>query len=207
MSMKKIYLHGYLNKYGRVYNLDVATPAEAVHAIGVQIKGFRADIRRGEFRVMRGKKNLKNAIDETELTASFGTSDELHIVPVAVGSKNNGVLKVILGVALIGVGWGVSAGALSTGGVVGANAALFGIKAGTYIAMGAGMLTTGIGSLLSPTASLSGATNQDEKQSYLFSGTQNLTSEGNIIPCAYGKKVWCGSLVLSAGMDVQEVDS
>lgn len=199
MSLKKIVLHGYLKEFGVSFDLDVSTPAEAVRALRVQIKGFEAAIRKGEFRVIRGKNKLKNAIEERELLATFGRAEKLHIVPVAIGSKNNGLLKVILGVALIGVSFAVGAGAL------GAQGALFGIKAGTFLTLGAGMLLNGIGQMLSPTPETESNESPASRPSYMFGGAQNLTQEGNIIPVAYGKKVWCGSLVVSAGMDVQEV--
>lgn len=196
--LRKIVLHGSLEEYGKEFNLDISTPAEAVRALCCQIKGLKGAIRKGEFRVIRGKRDenneLKNAIDENDLPMTMGKFDELHIVPVAVGSKNNGVLKVILGVVLIGVGFavaGTSAGAL------------FGIKAETFKMLGAGMLFNGIGQMLSPTVDSNESA--ADKPSFSFNSGANLTTEGNIVPVAYGKKVWCSSVVLSEGMDVQEV--
>jgi predicted phage tail protein len=198
--LRKIVLHGSLEEYGKEFNLDISTPAEAVRALCCQIKGLKDAIRKGEFRVIRGERDenneLKNAIDENDLPMTMGKFDELHIVPVAVGSKNNGVLKVILGVVLIGVGFavaGTSAGAL------------FGIKAATFKMLGAGMLFNGIGQMLSPTVTTDSNESAADKPSFSFNSGANLTTEGNIVPVAYGKKVWCSSVVLSEGMDVQEV--
>lgn len=191
--LRKIKLYGYLKeKYGDEYLLAVDTPAEAVRALGVQLPGFKELVRKGEFHVLIGDKK----IDETELTITAGTIDTIHFVPLAVGSKDDGILKVILGVVLIGVGFAVGAGAIA-----GTFAATF---SNQLIVMGAGMLLNGIGQMLSPTPDSGGNEPVDTKQSYMFGNPQNVTEEGNIIPCAYGTP-WCGSLVISAGLDVKEV--
>ena len=106
--LRKIKLYGYLKeKYGEEYLLAVDSPAEAVRALGIELPGFKALVRKGEFHVLIGDKK----IDETELTITAGTIDTIHFVPLAVGSKDDGILKVILGVVLIGVGFAVGAGA------------------------------------------------------------------------------------------------
>lgn len=71
--------------------------------------------------------------------------------------------------------------------------------------LGAGMLFTGLGQMLSPTPTVdpsheSAAT----KQSYTFGGAVNLTEEGNIVPVVYGL-MWIGSVVISASMYPEEV--
>ena len=197
MALKQVVLHGYLgDEFGPVFNLDVDTPAEAVRALAVQLKGFAQSVRRGEFRVLRGSPKKKHRmLDEEECQARFGTSSELHIVPVPIGSKRNGLLKVILGVVLIGVGF-----------IIGPSVALgfAGMTGQTLFTLGAGMFLNGLGQLLSPTPTVDSNEGADTKQSYLFGGCVNLVEEGNIIPLAYGQ-CWCGSLVLSAGMDVKEI--
>lgn len=194
-------LHGYLKKFGKEYRLDIESPREAVRALACQIPGFMERIRAGEFRVIRGKNKISNAINEEELCMCMGDFSELHIVPVANGSKNNGVLKVILGVVLIGAAFMV-AGASAAG----MSATVFGsFTAGNMLMLGAGMLLNGLGQMLSPTPTVDSNESPDSRPSYLFSGNQNITAEGNIIPVAYGAP-WCGSLVLSAGMDVEEVN-
>ena len=192
---RRIILHGALRRrFGKMYVLDVDTPGEVIRALGVQLKGFLFFIRHGEFRVLRGN----YALDDTELMMHLGGETDFHLVPVACGSKRNGLLKVILGVALIGVGFAVGAGGLSLG-------ALGTISQGTIFMMGAGMLFNGLGQMLSPTPTVdpsheSAAT----KQSYTFGGAVNLTEEGNIVPVIYGT-MWSGSVVISAGMYPEEV--
>ena len=195
--MKTVILHGRLRReFGESFELDIETPSEAVRALGVQLKGFTATLRRGEYHVLRGRKSI--GIAETEMT--MGDCSELHIVPVTAGSKRSGVLKIILGVALLGVGFAVAGGF----GAMNMGAAFMGIKAGTYMALGAGMLFNGLGQMLSPTPEVETNEGAETAQSYMFSGATNVTQEGNIIPVVYGI-FWCGSLVLSAGNDVEEV--
>lgn len=199
MALVRVRLFGYLKSFGSEFSLDIETPREAVRALGCQMPGFIAKVRAGEFRVLRGK----SAIDEDELCMGFGKSSTLNIVPVANGSKRNGVLKVILGVALIGISFAV-AGAVGGWNIGIGSGMLSALTAKTFLTLGAGMLLNGLGQMLSPTPTVDSNESATSKPSYLFSGNQNITEEGNIIPVAYGKP-WCGSLVLSAGMDVEEV--
>lgn len=195
--MKTVILHGRLRReFGESFELDIETPSEAVRALGVQLKGFTGALRRGEYHVLRGRKSI--GIAETEMT--MGDCSELHIVPATAGSKRSGVLKIILGVALLGVGF-MAAGGF---GAMNMGATFMGIKAGTYMALGAGMLFNGLGQALSPTPEVETNEGAETAQSYMFSGATNVTQEGNIIPVVYGI-FWCGSLVVSAGNDVEEV--
>ena len=84
------------------------------------------------------------------------------------------------------------------------GASFMGIKAGTYMALGAGMLFNGLGQALSPTPEVETNEGAETAQSYMFSGATNVTQEGNIIPVVYGV-AWCGSLVISAGNDVEVI--
>ena len=194
---RRIILHGALRRrFGKMYVLDVDTPGEVIRALGVQLKGFLSFIRHGEFRVLRGD----SALDENELTMTLGTEKDFHIVPMAIGSKRNGLLKVILGVALIGVGFAVAGG---MAGLSAATSAAFWGK--NLIMFGAGMLLNGLGQMLSPTPTVdSSHEGAATKQSYTFGGAVNLTEEGNIVPVIYGT-MWSGSVVISAGMYPEEV--
>jgi predicted phage tail protein len=147
--------------------------------------------------VLRGK----TPIDETELLASFGAAQELHITPVPSGSKNGGVLKIILGVALIGIGFAVS-GAFGAG-ATNWGSKFLGLTAKQFLNYGAGIAALGLAQMLSPMPSFESNEPVDSRQSYMFNGPVNVGEEGNVIPVAYGTP-WCGSLVLSAGYDVKE---
>ncbi|BDF77886.1 hypothetical protein [Pyramidobacter piscolens] len=194
--IRTVVLHGYLRKrFGRQYKLDVDSPAEVVRALGVQVKGFLSAIRYGEFRVLRGS----YALGEAELGLPLDKEREFHIVPVASGSKRGGLLKVILGVALIGIGFAVMGGAAAAG-----SATMMSLGK-TLLTFGAGMFFNGLGQMLSPTPEIDPShEGPATRQSHVFGGTQNLTEEGNIVPVVYGV-TWSGSVVTSAGMNVKIV--
>lgn len=203
--MREIILYGALaGPCGRRFFFDVSTPGEAVRALVTQNRRLYGDIRRGEFRVMAespGSECRFYSLDETELCMDLGRVFRLHIVPVPAGSKNQGVLKVVLGVAMIGIGFG-AAGVL---GLKSAATVAFGIKATTMITLGAGMMLNGIGMMISPTPTVSSNEKADERPSYLFNGTLNITEEGNQIPVCYGTP-FAGSVVISSGLSVDDVE-
>ena len=195
--LRQLVLEGSLSSFGGPFTFDVSSVQEAVHALTSQIKGTYRAIRQGEFLVFADDVQL----EENETGFDLGTVSRIRIVPVPVGSKSNGVFKVILGVALLGVGLAVGAGAL------GVKGALMGIKAATYTMMGAGMLLNGIGMMISPSPSMSIGDSEkaDNKTSYLFNSAVNVCEEGNCVPVVYGK-AYSGSIVVSSGQSVDDVD-
>ena len=194
--LRQLVLEGSLAQFGGPFVFDVATVQEAVHALTSQIRGAYAAIRKGEFLVYADDVPL----EENEVGFDLGSVAKVRVVPVPVGSKNGGVFKVILGVALLGVGLAVGTGGLALG-------ALGTISQGTLITMGAGMMLSGIGQMLSPSPSMSVGDSEkaDNKTSYLFSGAVNVCEEGNCVPVVYGK-AYCGSIVVSSGQSVDDVD-
>lgn len=192
--LRTLVLEGSLAQFGGPFVFDVSSVQEAVHALTIQVKGAYAAIRKGEFLVFADEIPL----DEDEVGFNLGSAGSIRIVPVPVGSKRGGIFKVILGVALLGVGLAVGAGA----------GALLGIKAATFTMMGAGMLLNGIGMMLSPSPSMSIGDNEkaNDKSSYLFNSAVNVCEEGNCIPVVYGK-AYSGSIVVSSGLSCDAVDT
>lgn len=191
--IRKINLHGNLAvQYGGQFNLDVMSVAEAVRALCVQLRGFRGTVARGEYQVLVGGAYL----GEEELPMEIGSDAPIDIVPVPTGSKEGGWLKVILGVALIGIGmWAAATPAM--------GGTFLGIESAMYIKMGAGLALSGIGLLLSPTPTLANSEKPDDLPSYVFSGALNIAEEGNCIPLCYGTFL-CGSLVVSSGLSLED---
>lgn len=174
-------------KYGDCYRLDLDTPAEAIRALSCQIEGFARDVARGAFYLFDGRRN----IGSDALSSPFGA--ELVIVPAAAVGKNGGALKLIAGVALFAVGF-------ATGG-----AAIFaGITGKTLMTLGAGMALNGAAQMLSPSPPAIDAEPAERRQSYLFNGGANPTEEGNVVPLAYGRAVWCNALNVSMDLITTE---
>ena len=57
----------------------------------------------------------------------------------------------------------------------------------------------------SPSMSIGDSEKADSKTSYLFSGGVNVCEEGNCVPVVYGK-AYSGSIVISSGLSVDDVD-
>lgn len=195
MSMKTIRLYGDMGKrFGRVFRLDVATPAEAIKALATVKPGFREYLheRRDQpFRVLRGTE----ALDEKGLLDPFAQVEVIKIVPVIAGAKD-GFGQILLGAALIAItyytgGTGASFLEASANNWLGAMA----------INMGTAMVLGGIAGLLAGTPKVNaGGLGTGEAQTWTF-GTPTLTvGQGGCVPILYGR-MRIGGHVMSAGID------
>jgi predicted phage tail protein len=201
MTATTIILSGPLGKkFGREYrlHLDTKTPAEATRALCWMLPGFKAYLAGAQargvaFAVFRGKGKSAENITVHQLHEPAG--DVIRFAPVIVGSKNGGVLNVIVGVVLIVIG------GLITGWSFGAATPV-----GTAIAgVGLSMIAGGIVQMLSPQPKLNkgGADSAANQASYVFSGAVNTTAQGNPVPVLYGRMI-VGSAVISAGIEADE---
>ncbi|MCL9777719.1 tail assembly protein, partial [Neisseria subflava] len=98
--MITVCLYGGLRECGRRFDLQVSSPAEAVHALTVQIPALRQKLRQGFYQVRFGRHDWS----EGELKSGFGQPAEgvLHIVPRVQGAgKNGGIIQTVLGIVLI----------------------------------------------------------------------------------------------------------
>jgi len=198
-ELKTVRLYGKLGaKFGRVHQLAISSPREAIKALCVLYLGFEryladAHLRGVEFAVFKGKHNIGE--DEFHLD----TTQDIRIAPIIKGSKNGGLFQTILGVAMIGaammlgpVGWA----AFGAGGFMGGALALG----------GASMTLGGIVQMLSPQPP--GATvrqDADNKPSYAFGGAVNTTARGNPVPLLYTlDRKEIGGAIISAGIYTED---
>lgn len=207
--MNTIHLHGALRGFGGPFTLDVRTPAEAVRALCNLRPGFEDALRRGVFRVIRGKRRTGQHLDQSELAINL--NGEMHLVPVPRGAKNQGGAKVVVGVALIavasvltfGVG-GFAGGAAATGGLLGlsgsAAATVGGLVINTAFGLGLSLTLTGVSMLLSPQPKSRTNNETEQERSYLFGGAQNTTEQGVAVPLIFGR-IRTGSVVISASLE------
>ncbi|PIM50395.1 phage tail protein, partial [Roseateles chitinivorans] len=129
------------------------------------------------FSIFVGKRNVGQ--DELELTK--GTED-IHLVPVVIGSKRAGLFQTVLDVALVAVAMYVSAGAGT--GALGAFTA--GGGTGMAAMAGASMALGGILQMLSPQmGGLRMRQGPENKPSYAFGGPVNTTAQGNPVGVLY----------------------
>jgi predicted phage tail protein len=193
-EVRTIKLSGILaRKFGHVHKFAVKSPAEAVRALSVMVPGFEKFLMESSdkginFAVMVGPKN----IGEQELRNPSGDS-EIRFVPILAGSKNQGIVQVVLGVVLIIAGIFVTGMSFGSAAPVGA----------AMIGAGIGMVVGGIMQLLFPVPKQKSSERPDNGSSYLFNGPANVQAQGNPVPILYGE-LWVGSAVISAGIDVDD---
>jgi predicted phage tail protein len=197
--MRKIFLHGELGqRFGDEHEMDVQTAAEAVRALCVNFPGFEAAMRHGEFHVVRGKKIDQGRDLDLELCQTYRLGKApLHIAPYIVGSKRGGMLKTVLGVALIGAAFLFSGGALAApiaGGLLGGS-----FTYGNMALLGVALAVGGISQMLSPTQK-----DDKKKDSYLLSGPGNTYDQGGALPLVYGEVI-TGGVVASIGVDIEQL--
>lgn len=189
--IRTVRLYGKLGaRFGRRFELAVASPAEAIQALCVLLAGFRRELLESKdkgvsYAVFVGKRNL--AKDELELPPGRG---EIRIAPVLVGSKRGGILQTIIGAVLV---------------VVGAVVSYFGGGLGApLMKFGAAMMLGGVIQMLSPQpAGLSARDSPENGASYNFNGAVNTSAQGNPVPLLYGEMI-VGSAVISGGIFTED---
>lgn len=193
--MTAIYLHGALGeRFGTRYELAVASPAEAMRALSVQLKGFRKAITEGIFRLIHGPLDGGVALGEDELRLGLGRHP-LHVVPVIAGAGLGGDIgKIVGGLAIAAAAFFLFPGIP----VIGALVSHAGIAIGTSLALG------GVSSLLtSKPVAANDRGGVDERASFIFDGPQNVDAQGGCVPCVFGRML-VGSVVVSAGLSAEQ---
>ncbi|RWI35430.1 tail assembly protein [Mesorhizobium sp.] len=192
--LRKIHLHGHLKQFGDVIELDVATAAEAVRALGVCIPGFLNVLREGAYHVVRGSIEKGFSLGEDDLLPLKLGRGDLHIMPMVIGGKRGGILKTILGTVLVGAALFLSGGALGTAVFAGV-----GITWGNVAMVGLVAALSGVSQLLAP----SEKGNKDDA-SFTTSGPGNTYDQGGAIQLVYGETI-TGSVLVSGGVDIEKI--
>ncbi|MDX7988761.1 tail assembly protein [Xenorhabdus sp. 12] len=187
-TLRTIRLYGVLGaRFGRIHQLAVSTPQEAIRALSVLIDGFErflltAKERGFTFAVFNGKRNLQH----DELT--FPGEGDIRIAPVIIGSKKAGIFQTILGAVMVVAGaflWATPFGA-------------------PMIMSGVGMMLGGVVQMLSPMpGGLARREDPDNKPSYAFGSPVNTVAQGNPVPIGYGRRR-IGGAIISAGIYAED---
>lgn len=200
---------------------NLRTPAEAIKLLCINKPELMEELAEAHehgigYRMIQAGTDL----DYADLKLPIGSND-LILVPVVVGSVDGGggVGKIIAGVAIVALSFGIGA-AFSAGVALGGFLGIGAIATATA-AIGASLILGGISQMLSPQPvipTLSGmgraeATSTDGpqsvtrgtdgKQSYLYTGAANTVGVGATIPVAYGE-VLIGSNLLSANVEIAD---
>ena len=201
-KLRTFHIHGELGKrYQPSYRLAVDTITEGVRAICIQVKGFSDTLKEGEYMVFRGNPKDKDSVQlhEGMLALELGKVEDIHIIPVARGSKRNGIGKIILGIAIFAAAFFTAGGSLAAGVSTSAMqaTAFAGITYGQIAMLGVSLVLSGISQLLTPVPE--GDLSAKENPSFLFDGPFNTSTQGSGIPLIYGI-FRTGSIVASAGI-------
>ena len=203
-----IKVYGKLAKHlgQRSFKAAISTPAEAIRFLLANFPSLRGVISEGDYKVTVGRSELEIGNHPEYLHYPSASFETIRIVPVLAGA--GGVGKILAGVALIAAaiilaptGGGGFLAAAGTG-FLSASASVAIGSIGVSLALG------GISQLLTPTPKISqGAdSTSDPRKSYSFSGIQNVSRQGVPVPVIYGE-VFTGSIVISAGINTEEVAS
>ena len=202
-----VYLHGGLRSCGGPYRVQADTAVKACRLIAAQVPGFDKALRSGAFRLRLGPMGKGGqTLRAGQERMLVGRHSEIHITPsgrMASGKKAS-IGKAVLGVALIGVGLGggIAAGAL------GASAFGSSVTFGQIALFGASTALSGVASTLSQSAQVSRYENREapeDRPNFLFNGGVNTIQEGPALAWVYGKDVFVGSNVISAGIINEQV--
>ncbi|WP_367672810.1 tail assembly protein [Serratia symbiotica] len=196
--LRTIRFHGpMINHFGREFTYRALTVPKAIDAMKNLLPGFERYMleahRRGlAFSIFVGKRNVGQ--DELDLTK--GTED-IHLLPVVIGSKRAGMFQLVFGAALIGA-------AMLTGPAGWAAFGASGTFGGTLAMAGASMVLGGVCQMLSPQiGGLRTRQDQDSKPSYAFGGPVNTTAQGHPVGVLYGTRE-IGGAVISAGIYTED---
>ena len=200
--LRKVKLYGELADFVGHKELEavITCTADAIRFLISNFPKLEAHMANRHYKVLVDEYD----IDETELHNPIGQSD-INIVPVISGAGGN-FGKILLGAALIGGAFAF--GGLSFGGsfkAFGANlAAAPGLTKAAF-GLGAALVLSGVSDMLFPVPSIPDFANEEDPRiSFSFSGVQNTSRAGTSHPICFGEIV-CGSVVISAGIDTNQV--
>ena len=184
------------------FELNVSTPAQAFKALLVnfpQLERFILDSEKDgvAYRMMVGRQHIGED-NVADLGLPLGEQEVFSIAPVIAGAGAVG--RIALGVGLIAAAFIVPGLGLSLGSVT-AFGTTFGVVSAGIGAVGAGLLLTGVSQLISPTPEPYSRKEQEQLESFTFSGIVNVARQGIPVPVVLGR-AYAGSVVVSSGLDV-----
>ena len=174
-ELVNIHLGGKLGKmFGKLWKLDVSSPAEAMRAISINTQGrFREYLetegRNKYYKVCVGNKENNLSVDE--LKGKSGKSD-LYIIPVI--KMQGGVVKIIVGALLVIAGFLI--------------APVFPVIGYGLVYAGIGLMIGGVVELLTPVPKMND-NRGDERTSSVFQGNATTVTQNTPVGLIYGRVV------------------
>ena len=203
--MKVVKVYGALRKFlgGRCrFEFEVDTPAQAIKALCVNFPDLEQWLIKSDwgYRVTVGKERI--GPENAELVCLPWSEREVFSIAPVIAGAGQGVGQIFAGIGLVAL-------ALVTGG---ATIGLLGLAAPLSVSsvlgtIGASLVLGGIAQMISPQPNMSPLVRGKEAarlESFSFSGINNTSQQGLPVPIIYGR-VFSGSAVLSAGLDVDQL--
>ena len=203
--MKVVKVYGALRKFlgGRCrFEFEVDTPAQAIKALCVNFPDLEQWLIKSDwgYRVTVGKERI--GPENAELVCLPWSEREVFSIAPVIAGAGQGVGQIFAGIGLVAL-------ALVTGG---ATIGLLGLAAPLSVSsvlgtIGASLVLGGIAQMISPQPNISPLIRGKEAarlESFSFSGINNTSQQGLPVPIIYGR-VFSGSAVLSAGLDVDQL--
>ena len=194
--LSKIKLYGKLARFvgQRTFEAEINNTVDAIRFLLANYPMLQSHMLEQNYFIKVGEYQ----IDDKELNMPIG-QQEIKIVPVAIGA-GEGFGKFLGGALLIGV-------TVMTGGFGGAALTLGASSVGLgslAVGVGASLMLSGASEMLFPTPKPPGVSDDPRELNFSFSGVQNTSRAGTAIPIVYGE-IFCGSLVVSAGLDSEDL--
>ena len=206
--MRVIKVYGKLAKHlgQRSFKAVARTPSEAIKFLLANFPDLRPVLSEGEYTVSVGRHQLPIGDHPEFIGYPVAGSEPIRIAPVISGAGGNAG-KILAGVALVTaaiVFAPAGAGFLAAG--QGLTAGTFTLGAGASVALGnlgAALVLGGIAGIISPVPKTP-EMDSDPRENFSFSGVQNTSRAGVVVPVIYGEVV-TGSITISAGLNTEEV--
>jgi len=200
--LRKIKVYGALRKFLNwetgTFLADISNVAEVGRFLVANWPDIEKHMQDQHYKIFVGNYNL----GKEELNYPIGDSEEIRIVPVAVGAGGffkSTIGKIVIGAALIAAPmlapalfptFAVGAGTISLGAIS--------TSIGISLALG------GVSQMLTPTPDLPTFSGNDStldpQSNYSFSGVQNVSRSGVPVNLIFGE-IFTGSVIVSAGID------
>ncbi|ECJ2265174.1 tail assembly protein [Salmonella enterica subsp. salamae] len=192
-GLARICLHGDLQRFGRRFDLCVKTGGEAIHALTMQIPGFRQKVNDGWYQVRIAGLDVDEGSLSARLHEPLPDGAVIHIIPRMAGAKSGGFFQAVLGAALI------VASIWMPGLSIAASNIMF--------SLGASMALGGVAQMLAPKAKAPSSKQTDNgKQNTYFSSLDNMVAQGNALPVLYGEML-VGSRTISQEISTRDEGS
>lgn len=202
--LTKVRLDGVMGKkFGKDWELDVSSPAEALRLIDANSPGLKHWIvaKREKYSAYKVvcvyDTGVEEALSDETFMAQRANLVSIRFTPVVTGAGGS-FAKIIVGALLIG------AALFNPLAFYGGTALLTGSLGTAALAIGTSLVIGGVVELLSPRPKKAASASGDESTSYYFDGAVNTERQGSPVPLIYGR-VLVGSHPISASISVDEI--